>query len=81
MRIRDPFIFADTTDSTYYMHANSGRRSFLCYASKDLRKWRLCGESFHPEADFWDKPDFWVSETLPLQRQILPLWQLLLPAA
>ena len=52
MHIRDPFILANVADSTYYMHANSGKKSFLCYASKDLRRWKLCGESFRPDPDF-----------------------------
>lgn len=60
MRIRDPFILANVADSTYYMHANSGKKSFLCYASKDLRRWRLCGESFRPDSNFWGKQDFWA---------------------
>ncbi|MBQ7297693.1 MAG: hypothetical protein IJW80_05265, partial [Alistipes sp.] len=33
MRVRDPFILANAADSTYYMHANSGKGSFVCYAS------------------------------------------------
>lgn len=60
MHIRDPFILANVTDSTYYMHANSGKKSFLCYASKDLRRWKLCGESFRPDPDFWGEHDFWA---------------------
>ena len=60
MHIRDPFILADATDSTYYMHANSGKNSFACYASKDLRHWKLCGESFIPEPSFWGERDFWA---------------------
>lgn len=63
MRVRDPFILANTADSTYYLHANSGKGSFICYASKDLRQWRLCGESFIPESDFWGKRDFWAPKT------------------
>lgn len=60
LHIRDPFILANVADSTYYMHANSGKESFLCYASKDLRRWRLCGESFRPDSNFWGKQDFWA---------------------
>lgn len=60
LHIRDPFILANVADSTYYMHANSGKKSFLCYASKDLRRWRLCGESFRPDSNFWGKQDFWA---------------------
>lgn len=60
MRIRDPFILANAADSTYYMHANSGKGSFICFASKDLRRWRHCGESFIPAPDFWGKRDFWA---------------------
>ena len=60
MRVRDPFILANVADSTYYMHANSGKGSFICFASKDLRMWRHCGESFIPAPDFWGKRDFWA---------------------
>lgn len=62
LRIRDPFIFANTSDSTYYLHANSGKKSIICYASRNLKTWRLCGEAFSPAPDFWGKYDFWAPD-------------------
>lgn len=62
LRVRDPFIFANIPDSTYYLHANSGHESIICYASKDLQMWKLCGESFCPPPDFWGKRDFWAPD-------------------
>ena len=62
LKVRDPFIFANIADSTYYLHANSGRNSIICYSSKDLKMWKLCGESFVPQEDFWGTKDFWAPD-------------------
>ena len=46
IRVRDPFVYADTNTKTYYMYAQSANRKnsrFLgveAYASKDLIHWR-----------------------------------------
>ncbi|NSW94014.1 MAG: family 43 glycosylhydrolase [Bacteroidales bacterium] len=37
--LSDPFIFADETDSTYYMYGSGGNGTVMCYASKDLKYW------------------------------------------
>ena len=62
LQIRDPFILANEEDSTYYLHVNSGKRSILCYKSRDLRMWSLCGESFRPDSNFWGKNNFWAPD-------------------
>ncbi len=62
LRIRDPFVLADTADSTYYMHVNNGNQSIICYKSKDLKMWHLCGEPFTPDTLFWGKNNFWAPD-------------------
>ena len=80
LKCRDPFIYLHEPSGIYYLHVNGGGK-IKCYTSPDLQNWRYECDSFIPEPDFWGKQDFWAPETLPLQGQILPLWQLLLPVA
>jgi len=37
--LSDPFIFADKSDSTYYMYGSGGNGTVMCRASKDLKNW------------------------------------------
>lgn len=58
---RDPFIYYNQESDLYYLHVNGGGK-IKCYTSKDLEWWRLQGDSFVPDSDFWGKEDFWAPD-------------------
>ncbi len=66
IRIRDPFILADTDGGKYYMYANKGNRrdarGWECYVSDDLRTWKPPVAVFTPPEGFWGERDFWAPE-------------------
>lgn len=39
-RIRDPFVFPNTKDQTYYLYAADGNDGVMAYRSKDLKTWQ-----------------------------------------
>ncbi len=59
--VRDPYIFTDTINKCYYLHANTNP-TITVYKSKDLKYWRKVGTSFNPKQDFWGKKDFWAPD-------------------
>ncbi|WP_423736347.1 glycoside hydrolase family 43 protein [Chitinophaga caseinilytica] len=61
LRIRDPFVFPDPADSTYYLYANENPR-IAVYKSRDLENWEKAGIAFEPPAGFWGTKDFWAPD-------------------
>ena len=59
--IRDPFIYVDSNENNYYLHASAGNK-IVVYKSKDLLNWKFLGNSFVPKIDFWGKQDFWAPD-------------------
>ena len=71
MRVRDPFILADQTTSTYYLYAQRGNRlindrvgtGVEVYRSKNLINWSKPVTVFdRPTADFWGGNEVWAPE-------------------
>jgi len=69
IHIRDPFVYPDPIDRTYYMFGTTGRTAwegkpegFDVYASKDLLDWEGPYPAFRPHADFWSDQDYWAPE-------------------
>ena len=65
INIRDPFIFADKKNKTYYMYASSSaplKKGFCVYTSKDLILWQGPEAVFEAPDDFWATDDFWAPE-------------------
>lgn len=69
IQIRDPYIYADQKDKTYYMFGTTDKdcwhgpgQGFDCYRSKDLNEWDGPIPAFRPSSDFWGKENFWAPE-------------------
>lgn len=69
IQIRDPFIFPDPAENTYYMFGTTDRNcwkgpggGFDCYKSKDLVAWDGPIPAFRPDQSFWGKENFWAPE-------------------
>lgn len=61
--MRDPFVYVDTIGEKYYIHGNAANNKIInVYESKDLKKWKLLGNSFTALPDFWGKQDFWAPD-------------------
>jgi beta-xylosidase len=58
MIVRDPFIFTDTVNKCYYLHA--GKMPVVkVFKSVDLKNWEDLGNSFVSSEDFW-APDIYL---------------------
>lgn len=64
IRCSDPYIFADSSDSTYYMYSTGGRGSVKARASKDLVNWSEAFEVMRFTDGHWAGADAasWASE-------------------
>lgn len=63
MIVRDPFIFVDRDDRTYYMQVNGGdNKTIKCYKSKDLKNWKFESDAFVADSLFWGQLDFWAPD-------------------
>ncbi|HQG56926.1 MAG TPA: glycoside hydrolase family 43 protein [Bacteroidales bacterium] len=62
--LSDPFIFADNTDSTYYMYGSGGNGTVMCRASKDLKLWTDRFVVFRFPENHWAGPKApsWAAE-------------------
>ena len=66
--IRDPFIFADAENRTYYMYGTTypamgySCTGFHCWKSSDLDNWNGPFPAYIPDENFWGKKDFWAPE-------------------
>ena len=61
LRVRDPWILADSETKNYYLYVNNRPRIRL-YQSKDLKNWSNIGDVFEAWPDFWGKDDFWAPD-------------------
>ncbi len=71
IRVRDPFILADSSSKTYYLYAQGGNKSgndnadlgVMAYRSKDLVHWSGPERVFErPKSGFWGNPPIWAPE-------------------
>ncbi len=69
IQIRDPFIYADQKERTYYMFGTTDHdcwhgpgQGFDCYRSQDLSEWEGPIPAFRPSSQFWGKENFWAPE-------------------
>jgi len=71
IRVRDPFILADKTTSTYYLYAQCGNRQLNdnlgtgveVYHSKNLVNWAKPEQVFaRPTSNFWGGNEVWAPE-------------------
>ncbi len=68
LRVRDPFIYADTTTQTYYMYASVFNRAagegqgVEVYKSKDLRRWSAPERVLTVSEDDWASKWVWAPE-------------------
>jgi beta-xylosidase len=69
IQIRDPFIFPNSKENTYYMFGTTDKDcwrgpgvGFDCYKSKDLIEWDGPIPAFRPTESFWGKENFWAPE-------------------
>lgn len=70
IRVRDPFIYADTSTQTYYLYAQSGNRmknpqpgeGVDVYRSKDLELWSEPTLAFQRPEGFWGGDEVWAPE-------------------
>ena len=68
IRIRDPFILADTLTKTYYLYASKTNRnenatnSVEVYTSKDLQHWEAPQTVFAVDTSFWAQKHVWAPE-------------------
>lgn len=71
IRVRDPFIVADTASKTYFLYAQGGNRpnndnadlGVEAYRSKDLALWSKPTRVFdRPKSGFWGTPPIWAPE-------------------
>ncbi len=65
MVVRDPWVYTDTEQGLYYLHTRSSVGGVLkvkYYVSQDLQRWKHCGDSYVPGADFWGKLDCWAPD-------------------
>jgi beta-xylosidase len=69
IQIRDPFVFPDPLEKTYYLFGTTDQncwrgpgQGFNCYKSKNLREWDGPIPAFRPSNHFWGKENFWAPE-------------------
>lgn len=64
IRASDPFIFADTTDSIYYMYCSGSGGKVMARTSKDLRMWTQPFVVMQFPASHWagNKAPSWAAE-------------------
>lgn len=69
IRLRDPFILADTFSNKYYLYGSTDENTwqgkgtgFNCYVSTDLENFNGPFTVFTPPADFWADENFWAPE-------------------
>jgi arabinan endo-1,5-alpha-L-arabinosidase len=63
IRIRDPFIFANATDHTYYLYkANVAIDGVQVHKSTDLSDWSEAITVFHRPGNFWGGKEIWAPE-------------------
>ncbi len=70
IRVRDPYILADSVSKTYYLYVQTGNRlvnndtikGVEVYASKDLKKWEGPKTVFSAADDHWGKSQIWAPE-------------------
>jgi len=68
IRIRDPFILADSLSKTYYMYASVSNRTekeglgVEVYKSNDLETWEGPASVFNVAPDFWGNQKVWAPE-------------------
>lgn len=70
LKMRDPFIFADSSDQTYYLFGTTGVCNgaadidpyFEVWRSKDLISFEGPYAAFQPEKNFWGVKDYWAPE-------------------
>lgn len=69
IQIRDPYIYADQKEKTYYMFGTTDHdcwhgpgQGFNCYRSNNLREWDGPIPAFRPMPYFWGKENFWAPE-------------------
>ena len=69
IHIRDPFVFPNSGDETYYLFGTTSLRSkqeqmpgFDFYKSQDLLEWEGPFPAFRPLPSFWGTTNFWAPE-------------------
>lgn len=69
IQIRDPFIFANEREKTYYLFGTTDKNcwygqgeGFDCYKSIDLQEWQGPFPAFYPPQGFWGTTNFWAPE-------------------
>lgn len=70
IRVRDPFIYADTNSQTYFLYAQTGNRlknpqpglGVEVYWSKDLEHWSEPALAFRRPEGFWGGDEIWAPE-------------------
>lgn len=62
MVVRDPFVFVDRNNKSYYMQVNGGNKTLKCYKSKDLKNWKYESDAFVADSLFWGQRDFWAPD-------------------
>lgn len=69
IQIRDPFIFVNTIEKSYYLFGTTDKncwkgpgQGFDCYKSQNLTDWEDPIPAFRPSATFWGKENFWAPE-------------------
>jgi arylsulfatase A-like enzyme/GH43 family beta-xylosidase len=72
LRIRDPFVYADSATQTYYLYrqmangrldgTKGGPRGVEVFQSKDLKTWTGPTTVFSVPTDFWADADVWAPE-------------------
>lgn len=80
IRIRDPFVFVDKENRTYYLYGTTDENpwegkgnGFNYYVSKDLQCWSGPYEAFRPGNDFWGQENFWAPEVWKYQDSYIML--------
>jgi len=70
IRVRDPFIYADTSTKTYYLYAQTANRlvekdtikGVEVYKSKNLKDWSGPTTVFSASKEHWGKREIWAPE-------------------
>jgi arabinan endo-1,5-alpha-L-arabinosidase len=67
IHIRDPFVFPNRADNTYYLFGTTSMGTsrtpgFDCFTSQDLVEWQGPIPAFRPSSDFWGTSNFWAPE-------------------
>lgn len=64
IRLSDPFVFGDISDSTYYLYGSGGGGVVYCRASKDLKNWTERFEVYRFPSTHWagENASNWASE-------------------